>query len=264
MSSEGTNPTINLLITDLDNTLYDWVGFYIHSFNCMVSEMAELLGMAEEGLLEEFQEVHRLRGDSEYPFGLLELRTVLAKYHHLSRSEIRGVLNSAIDRFNEARLQTLALYPGTYATLERLHEAGVAIVGYTEATATNASFRLRTLGIERFFQRLYAQVPQGEGHADLLRELAWPEPVVPVVHLGWDCRKPNAEVLLRICRDQAVEPGRAALRRRQLGVRRRDGEGGGPLVGLGGVRDPVRPGVLGPRREDHALDLRRLRAGAGR
>lgn len=56
---------IELSVTDLDNTLYDWVTFFASSFYAMVSRAAEILGTPVEMLLDECRRVHQCYGDSE-------------------------------------------------------------------------------------------------------------------------------------------------------------------------------------------------------
>jgi FMN phosphatase YigB (HAD superfamily) len=67
-----------LLITDLDNTLYDWVSFFSASFQNMVSELTKLLEVSEETVLSEFKVIHRRYGNSEQPFAVLELHVAEA------------------------------------------------------------------------------------------------------------------------------------------------------------------------------------------
>jgi phosphoglycolate phosphatase len=54
-----------LLITDLDNTLYDWVTFFTASFRSMVTELTSMLETSEDNLLEEFKSIHQRCGNSE-------------------------------------------------------------------------------------------------------------------------------------------------------------------------------------------------------
>jgi FMN phosphatase YigB (HAD superfamily) len=56
-----------LLITDLDNTLYDWVTFFTASFRSMVTELTSMLETFEDNLLEEFKSIHQRYGNSEQP-----------------------------------------------------------------------------------------------------------------------------------------------------------------------------------------------------
>ena len=74
-----------LLITDLDNTLYDWVTFFTSSFRGMIEELTKLLDVDEEILFAEFRAVHQKYGNSEQPFAVLELPSVLQKYPGLSQ-----------------------------------------------------------------------------------------------------------------------------------------------------------------------------------
>jgi hypothetical protein len=55
-----------LLITDLDNTLYDWVTFFTASFRSMVTELTSMLETSDN-LLEEFKSIHQRCGTSEHP-----------------------------------------------------------------------------------------------------------------------------------------------------------------------------------------------------
>jgi FMN phosphatase YigB (HAD superfamily) len=54
-----------LLITDLDNTLYDWITFFTASFRSMVTELKSMLETSEDNLLEEFKSIHQRYGNSE-------------------------------------------------------------------------------------------------------------------------------------------------------------------------------------------------------
>ena len=107
-----------------------------------------------------------------------------------------------------ARHRLLRLYPGVAETLEEIRGRGVAIVGHTEASVINAEFRLRKLGIERFFDRLYA--PQHEMNPAL--DGPWTvgrgEGQIEVFFLSQEDRKPNSRVLLDICSQMQVPPER--------------------------------------------------------
>jgi hypothetical protein len=67
-----------LLICDLDNTLYDWVGYFVPSFYAMVDTAVQITGCERETLLDDFRREHRARGDSEQPFALLETEANLS------------------------------------------------------------------------------------------------------------------------------------------------------------------------------------------
>jgi phosphoglycolate phosphatase len=197
---------IFVLITDLDNTIYDWVTYFSQSFYDMVDEAVKILDVPKDQLLDEFREVHQRYHNSEHPFALLETRSVMTKYGSLSRAERAKTLDPAFHRFNKTRLATLKLYPGVWETLHDLKQRGVPIIGHTEATVPNALFRLRTLKIEACFDRLYAVRPDGDGHPDPAWAKLFDDTPIKVVYLDHDERKPNPRVLLDICCDLEISP----------------------------------------------------------
>ena len=67
---------MKMLITDLDNTLYDWVTFFSKAFKAMVKELSAIVDTAEDQLLDEFKALHQHYNNTEQPFTILELPSV--------------------------------------------------------------------------------------------------------------------------------------------------------------------------------------------
>lgn len=197
-------PHIALVVTDLDNTLYDWVTFFVKSFYRMVESASALLDVSQDVLLDQLQQVHQHYRDSEYPFALLETRIVQERFSGLSRLELKQRLDPAFRSFNEARNQTLTLYPTVLETLSYLRNQGVTVVGHTEASAPNAFFRLRKLGCLPFISRLYALEHLGEDHPVVEKSLRFQEGRDLVHFLKANQRKPNPSILLTICKEYDV------------------------------------------------------------
>ena len=116
-------PTISLLITDLDNTIYDWLAAFVPSFYAMVGEAAPLLGVDEQELLDDLQAVHRRHGDSEHPFALLETAAVQKRFGAASQRESVQILDGAFHAFNRVRKQNLKLYEGVTTRLRSFSAA---------------------------------------------------------------------------------------------------------------------------------------------
>jgi hypothetical protein len=57
-------PTIELLITDLDNTLYDWFDFWYHSFTAMLDQIVVISGIPREQLEPEIKKIYEKHGTS--------------------------------------------------------------------------------------------------------------------------------------------------------------------------------------------------------
>ena len=84
-----------LIICDLDNTLYDWVAYFVEAFYAMSEAAAEILDISIEVLLDELKEVHQKHHDSEHPYALLETESVKNLLHRYSREEAYALLNPA-------------------------------------------------------------------------------------------------------------------------------------------------------------------------
>jgi phosphoglycolate phosphatase len=65
-----------MIITDLDNTLYDWVTYFSLSFKAMVNELEDILDINKKQIFEEFKTIHQYYGNTEQPFAILELPSV--------------------------------------------------------------------------------------------------------------------------------------------------------------------------------------------
>jgi phosphoglycolate phosphatase len=195
---------MKLLITDLDNTLYDWVTYFANSFQAMVRALANTLSVSEEKLLDEFKGVHQRYGNSEHPFAILELPSVRERFSDLSRAELLEALRVPLDIFNNVRDERLRLYPGVRETLEVLRKEHVLVVGHTEAIAVNAYSRLRKLGVVEYFHHLYALEAQLEPHPDPNREVARQPPPGLISLVPSRERKPNPALLIDICKKEGI------------------------------------------------------------
>jgi len=159
-----------LLITDLDNTLYDWVTYFARSLRAMVDELALLLDADKEQLLDEIQVNNRQLGTVEQPFSVFELPSVRRRFGAATPHELKTALDSALHAFNSERRRSLYLYEGVAETLEQISETGVLIVGHTEASLANAYYRLLRLGVVPFVRRLYVLESPPVSHPEPVRQ----------------------------------------------------------------------------------------------
>lgn len=195
-------PVVSLLITDLDNTLYDWISAFVPAFYAMIVDAAQILGITEDELLDDLRLVHQAHGDTEHPFALVETRIVQTKFAGWSQAEIRHALDPAFYAFNRARKARLRLYDGVRETLAYLNEAGLPIVAYTDARVVHSVQRLKRLDIKQLFRRLYAPA-----HFKITLDECNSTEFVRL--LPANDRKPNPRALLDICDAFGVEPANA-------------------------------------------------------
>lgn len=194
---------MRLLITDLDNTLYDWVSFFGKAFEAMAQELTVILGVDRQTLFEEFKVVHRKYGDSEVPFAVFELPSVHKRFGNASWKDLKSKLDPALRAFNSARKRELRLYESVEDTLEQLTLRGIPIIGYTEALPGNAFYRLEKLGIRKFFQRLYALDSPIGLPSDPERDPV-PIPQDFIERVPRSKRKPNPALLVELCSREQV------------------------------------------------------------
>jgi FMN phosphatase YigB (HAD superfamily) len=196
---------LKLLITDLDNTLYDWVTFFANAFEAMTRALEPILRIPREQLLDEFKQVHQRYGNSEQPFAVLELPSVQAKFGTRDRLKLKIAVDAALHAFNAERTRRLGLYPYVRQTLEAIAAKDIAIVGHTEAIAVNAFYRLRYLKIAHLFRRLYVLDGDALEHPEPGHASASDPPADFVHVVPRDERKPNPKLLLDICRTEGVK-----------------------------------------------------------
>ncbi|WP_372571440.1 HAD family hydrolase [Ruegeria jejuensis] len=201
-----------LLICDLDNTLYDWVGYFVVSFYDMIEKMVEISGCDKEALLDDFRSVHRKHHDSEHPFALLETETVRRLHPKATVQEIAKIYDPAFHAFNSSRKRNLTLYPGVMSALKVLHASGVTLVAHTESKLFSATGRMQRLQLTKYFSRLYCR----EASASLnpaAGSYSMPLDNFPrnrISELSHHQRKPNVQVVKEICEVEGVATSDAA------------------------------------------------------
>lgn len=200
-------PSISLVFTDLDNTLYDWVAWYSRALYRLLDRAAARSGIPKARLLAEMQQLYRHRHGLEEPEALLHAPSIVRRFGDPIRA--REALAQTFASYYHARHATgLRSYPGVRSTLQRLAAAGVMVVGHTEAPANHAVARLRALGLEHALVSLLAAPPAPNdptvGDAD------FDELPFPVRCLDPEERKPNPAVLHQLC-DRFGIPTRRAL-----------------------------------------------------
>lgn len=195
-----------LLVCDLDNTLYDWVGYFVPSFNAMVNAALPIIGCDRERLLDDLREVHQKHRDSEQPFALIETSVVQKRFPGMSASEMAEALDPAFHAFNSTRKKTLKLNYGVMEGLSALNRAGVVLVAHTESKLYGAFDRMNRLQVIRFFRRIYCRERPSSVHPDEAAAAAWSKqiPMHMVRELAHHQSKPDPNVLLEICRAEGI------------------------------------------------------------
>ena len=148
---------IKLIICDLDNTLYDWVGYFVPAFDAMLDELVRSTHHSEEALLASFRRVHQRHGTSEYALAVAELDVLTELDGSMTLADRLDRHSGALAAFREGRRKNLRLYRDVAPTLRRLRDDSRTIVAHTDAMTSYADARLHQLGIGYLFDGLWAQ-----------------------------------------------------------------------------------------------------------
>ena len=141
------------MVTDLDNTLWDWFDAWHASFSAMLDRLVELSGVPLEVLVREIRAVHQAAGTSEYSWLLNELPSLRDTSADVQPME---KYDDAIHVLNRERILATRLYPTVADTLHRLKEGRVMIVAYTESVAYWTEWRIKRTGLDGVIDVLYS------------------------------------------------------------------------------------------------------------
>lgn len=173
-----------VLICDIDNTLYDFVGFFAPSFRAMIHALSRELNVPEDDLIEEYRKIYQDAGSLEYRFSTQRLPFLLS----LSDGDERRRLEQLAEVvFSRIRRKYFKPYPSVKNALESMKQGGVHLVVCTNAPSYLGIRRLYQLGLLKYFERVltWSGFSQ-EGEAEINKErelLSWFEARGGAVHL---------------------------------------------------------------------------------
>lgn len=161
-------PKKTTLITDLDNTLFDWVELWLNCFSTMLDGIVEISGIPKEKLIPEISAVHQKHGTSEYSFLIEEIPSLKPILNGRPATE---VFVAPIKSYRQQRRKHLLLYPTVAETLLKIKGRGTKIVGYTESMVFYSNYRVRRLGLDGVLDFVFCPedhvLPEGLSAEDL-------------------------------------------------------------------------------------------------
>ena len=159
-----------LLVSDVDNTVFDWVGYYTRSITALFETVARITKLPVPQLASEAREVFSRHGSIEYPFLIQELPSVEA----WARQDIDRLLRDVVEPGRKAFLaeaeRCLVPYADVPATLETLRRnfPKTPLVALTDAPRYVAMWKLNKLGLLDKFDAVYGlpdpRIPTSAAH----------------------------------------------------------------------------------------------------
>lgn len=189
-------PRKSVVVTDLDNTLYDWVEDWHRLVGAPLLRLVSEFGIDRQALIRATRDVFARHDTDEYALLFEELCvSPLLAGHPDARARLRAMI--APGAAAERRVRP---YPRVADTLRRLRAAGTRIVGYTESMACYALPRLARVGLAEAFDLVYAR----DSHP-----LHWPEGPLDDLLVIANCeraRGAEAPAFLRLTPSHALKP----------------------------------------------------------
>lgn len=157
-----------VLVTDLDNTLWDWFAAWHASFSGMLNALVEDSGVPRPVLETEIKALHQRYGTTEYSNLLGEVPSLIAAARGV---EPWKVFPRAVEILREERRAHTVLYPGVQESLALIKASGMSVVAYTESLAYWTTWRIRRTGLDGVIDVLYSapdhDLPRGKSFDDM-------------------------------------------------------------------------------------------------
>ena len=197
---------IKLLITDLDDTIWDWVSMWYNSFLPYFTDIKEISGIKEEVLINSFKKLHQKYHSSEVSFAYNELDGLKKKDKKNIEQKKNKNNRSIIHNYYHNKKHNLNLYPNVLSTLLTIKNKKTLIVGFTESNSFFTQYRIKTLNIDGLFDSIYT--PEDVGMPKRVKRFYekgyWDLKDTKIRILPKKTKKPNPEILLNIAKDYMV------------------------------------------------------------
>jgi phosphoglycolate phosphatase len=145
---------VGLLVTDVDNTLFDWVATWARAFDAMVSVLETDTGRSREYWLRLMRNVHVRRKTIECPAALEDLSAMGGWAPASDRPQI---LTRAAAAYRRVWDKHLMPYDGVLPTLAQLSTQGWQVVAYSESDASITAARLMRMGFSSVVSRVFGR-----------------------------------------------------------------------------------------------------------
>jgi phosphoglycolate phosphatase len=145
-----------LVVTDVDNTLYDWVAIWAGAFATLIRTLAEKTDLSAEHWMKAARDMHVRRSATECPSLLSDLAAAASWPVNIDPDRVLPTVALGYRQYWDHHLTT---YPGVREALTELAEQGHTIVAYTEGDVSIAAARVARLGLAGSIRRVFGRHP---------------------------------------------------------------------------------------------------------
>jgi phosphoglycolate phosphatase-like HAD superfamily hydrolase len=200
------NNLIKCVVTDLDDTIWDWLNMWHDSFNPYFEEIKTKYGIQDAELKADFKKLHQKYNTTEVSFAYNEL-TSLTDDDKLNITVKPIIGKSIYHKYNSNKKSKLKIYDGVLETLIELKSKGVLIIGFTESNAFFTKYRIKHLGLDGIFDCIYSPLDTGipKSTHKVYDDEFWEPKKTEIRYLSKSIKKPDSEILGIILRDFKVK-----------------------------------------------------------
>lgn len=207
-ANEGHRPsrTYTYVVTDIDNTLFDWLRYWYHSFAPFLRALSAQSGLAEGELVTAIRGVFERYGTMEYVFLVQAVQPLVERARGMDPAVFYA---PAIRAFKKGGEGLLVPFPGVVSTLRELKQRGVKLAAFTDSPSFHARVRCRALGLDGLLDLLVSQrdhVPPGLSPRRSGAPSRYNLLHTRHVELEPGLRKPNRDALLAVLDHLGAEP----------------------------------------------------------
>jgi len=174
---------MRVVILDVDDTLFDWLGMWSESFSALITSIEHASEKSRQELTTIFRTFHVAAKTSERGLSGGDAQSLGVASSFASR---------AADEFEENLRKRTVCFPQVLDTLERLQARGLRLIAHTDTPVNIAADRLVKLGLDGVVEALFAT--SSHGVTIFRQDLAWPTQsrVVDIPYLKPDTRSIGA------------------------------------------------------------------------
>ena len=145
-----------LLVTDLDDTLYNWSDAHATSVRAMIHSLSRLTKVPEEEIWHSLAQVYEMKASIEYAFAIEELEVFNGPFINGLGLTTEEIVRTGVGAYRIARRAHLRLYESVRDTLRLLKRSGVIVIAVSDALMFQAEQRLRYFNLDCYFDALIA------------------------------------------------------------------------------------------------------------
>jgi phosphoglycolate phosphatase len=176
-----------VVLTDVDNTLFDWIAMWESGFRLLLREAADLSGLDEPSVKQSIRRANQLLGTSEYD----DVALLLDIFDGGVRERQRERLCSIGHRIRASKEAATRLYPKVAKAISILRSKGIDVYCLTESVRQYAEKRASELGLDGLVDGVICSEFRGDVGARVQRYLHQ----TPVFTFSPGLRKPDPGLL---------------------------------------------------------------------